>query len=229
MFNEIFYHHQPQYVDGDVPYAKVDDEWIELYHRGEVATDLSGWQLDGDIEHGFPEGTLLEPGGFLVVRNDASGFSGNLPNGSGLLILEDAAGNVADEVRYHDGGDWPTKADGGGSSLELRDPMADNAPAIAWAASDELALTSWQEISYRGEAERSRVGPDNQWSELVIGLLGRGEILIDDIQVVEDPDGTRRVLSQQQCLPTEPLWGDLTQTLALTWQSSAQRGRSRSR
>ncbi len=189
VFNEIFYHHQPQYADGDVPYAIVDDEWIELYHRGEVATDLSGWQLDGDIEHGFPEGTLLEPGGFLVVRNDASGFSGNLPNGSGHLILEDAAGNVADEVRYHDGGDWPTKADGGGSSLELRDPMADNAHAIAWAPSDELARTSWQEISYRGEAERSRVGPDNQWSELVIGLLGRGEILIDDIQVVEDPDG----------------------------------------
>ena len=194
VFNEIFYHHRPQYADGDVPYAKVDDEWIELYHRGEEAADLSGWALDGDIEYEFPDGTALEPGGFLVIRNDANGFSGNLPNGSGHLLLENAAGNVADEVRYHDNGDWPTEADGGGSSLELRDPNADNAHAIAWAASDELQHTAWQEISYRGAAARSAVGPDNQWSELVIGMLGRGEILIDDIQVIEDPDGESRFL-----------------------------------
>ena len=189
VLNEIFYHPRPQYADRDVPYAKVNDEWIELYHRGEVATDLSGWELDGDIEHVFPEGTALKPGGFIVIRNDTNGFSGNLPNGSGHLVLKDAVGNVADEVHYHDNGDWPTEADAGGSSLELRDPEADNAHAIAWASSDELSQTAWQEISYRGVAERSRVGPDNQWSELDISLLGRGEVLIDDIQVVEDPDG----------------------------------------
>ena len=189
VFNEIFYHPRPQYADGATPYAEIDDEWIELYHRGDLGIDLTGWELDGDIEHVFPEGTMLEPGGFLVVRNDDIGFSGNLPNGSGHLVLKDAAGNFADEVHYHDNGDWPTEADAGGSSLELRDPDADNAQAIAWAASDELSQTAWQEISYRGVAERSAVGPDNQWSELDIALLGRGEVLIDDIQVVEDPDG----------------------------------------
>ncbi len=191
VINEILYHHRPIFAQEAVPFSEVDTEWIELYHRGDHAIDLSGWSLAGDPEYAFPEGTVLAPGDYLVIDNSEAGFSGNLPNRGGHIMLVDAHGNVGDEVRYFDDGHWPEAADGGGASLELRDPRADNAHGNAWAASDETARTEWQEIRYRGVAEPSVVGPDNQWRELVIGLLDDGEVLIDDIQVIEDPDGQK--------------------------------------
>ncbi len=193
VINEILYHHRPQYRTDDLPFKENDEEWIELYHRGDTPVDLSGWELDGDISYVFPQGTMLNPGAYVVIEsgNGETGFDDNLPNGSGHVELVDAHGNIVDEVSYFDDGDWPKVADGGGSSLELRDPRADNANSQAWAPSDESARTQWQEIRYRGVAERSRVGPDNQWREFIVGLLDRGEILIDDIRVVEDPDGRK--------------------------------------
>ena len=190
VINEIFYHHRPQFADGERPYVEIGTEWLELYHRGTSGVDLSGWELDGDIRYRFAEGTMLEPGGYLVIGNGGeAGFRGDLPNRSGHIVLRDATGNPADEVRYYDDGQWPVEADGGGSSLELRDPKADNGKAAAWAPSDELARTQWQQIRYGGEAKRSRVGLDSQWRELVVGLLNRGQVLIDDISVVQDPGG----------------------------------------
>ena len=35
------------------------------------------------------------------------------------------------------------------------------------------------------------MGPDGQWREFVLGLIDAGEVWLDDISVVEDPDGAR--------------------------------------
>jgi hypothetical protein len=102
------------------------------------------------------------------------------------FALIDAAGNPANQVRYFNDGRWPAYADGGGSSLELRDPNADNSNPGAWAASDETAKSSWQTYRYRAVAQ-TVVGPE-LWSDFVLGLLGEGECLIDDITVVQSPD-----------------------------------------
>ena len=117
-------------------------------------------------------------------------FSGGLADGDDNVRLVDAWGNPADEVHYYDGGSWPTLADGGGSSLELLDPDADNSVAEAWTASDEAARSTWQTYSYRGTAQRpsGATYPQN-FNEFSFGLLRAGELLIDDIHVVEDPDG----------------------------------------
>ena len=40
------------------------------------------------------------------------------------------------------------------------------------------------------------MGPDGQWRELVLGLLDAGEVLIDDVLVVQDPDGAAVQLVQ---------------------------------
>jgi len=177
------------------------EEWIELTNRGETEVDLGGWQLVDAVAYEFPVGTLLAPDDYVVVAGDAESlqrdhpditvvgdFEGRLDNGGDRILLLDAAGNPADEVRYFDGGRWPTAADGGGSSLELRDAWSDNAVAGAWAASDESGRTDWIHTSIRGVAERSAVGPDGAWEELVLGLLDAGEVLIDDLSVIQDPD-----------------------------------------
>ena len=199
VIHELHYHSAPISQEGR-PVAETDEEWLELYNRGDAAIDLSGWQLVDAVAYAFPSGTTLEPGGHLVVARDAAAlraahpdiavvgdFSGRLGNAGDRVLLLDAAGNPADELRYHDGGRWPAAADGGGSTLELRDPWADNAAAEAWAASATDA--GWNTYRYRGLAAPSAVGPDGLWNELVIGLLDAGELLIDDLRVVQDPDG----------------------------------------
>ena len=202
VINELMYHAPPVSAAGE-PFAARAEEWIELYNRGEQTVDLSGWQLVDAVAFTFPAGTELAPGAFLVVARDPTAllalhpeatvlgpYAGGLSNRSDHLLLRDARANPADALRYFDGGRWPSEADGGGASLELRDARADNAHADAWAASDEGARTTWETYRIRGTAEASAVGPDGLWEELVLGLLDEGVVLVDDLSVVADPDGT---------------------------------------
>jgi len=175
-------------------------EWVELYNRGSIPVDLGGWRFSAGINYTFPSGTILEPEAYLVLAKNpgsfpvAAGaavlgpFGGNLSNSGELLRLIDAFGNPADEVDYLDGGRWPGKADGAGTSMELRDTRADNSLPEAWEASDESERRAWKSYSYQATATRSSVGPDNQWRDFVLGLLDGGDVMIDDLSVIESPD-----------------------------------------
>ncbi len=189
------------------PYLESDEEWVEIYNRSQFAVDLSGWSFDDAIDFDFPLGTMLGAGDYLVISNDAAAlaalhpgitilgdFDGGLANGGDRIALLDAFGNLADEVRYYDDGQWPEYADGGGSSLELRDPWADNNHGQAWGASDESGQSPWQTITYTGRATNS-IGPTT-FNEFVMGLLDSGQIMIDDISVIEDPAGVARQVIQ---------------------------------
>jgi len=195
VLNEICYN------PPDLTPASADKQWIELHNRGTTPVDLGGWSFGAGITFGFPSPSLLAPGGYLLVAKSPGNFtpapgapvlgpwSGNLAGSGEKITLLDAAGNPADEINYLDGGRWPGRADGGGSTLELRDRRSDNALPGSWAASDESARRSWQTYSYRATATASS-GPDSQWREFVFGLLDGGEVLIDDISVIENPDSS---------------------------------------
>jgi hypothetical protein len=200
VINEIMYHHQPT---NHAPYVESDEEWIELLNRGTTTVDMAGWTLSGGVDFTFPVGTIMGQGEYLVVARDAGtvasnypaisvvgDFDGKLSNREERLVLTDATGNLADVVHYYDRGWWPDFADGGGSSLELRAPDADNGSVSAWAASDEGAKAGWHNYTYTATAAASATsGPDSKWHELVVGLLDAGEVLIDDFSVIEDPGG----------------------------------------
>lgn len=197
VINEISYHARPTYPDpaNGIPYAENPAEWIELCNRTPTPADIGGWKLRGGVDYDFPVGTILAPEGFLVLK--PSQFSGSLKNSGDSLRLRDAAGETVDEVRYFDSGRWPADADGGGSTLERRDPGADGRSPENWAASDESAKTSWQNISYRSTgAEPPGSNNPTVWHEFLFGMLDAGEVLIDDVSVIEDPDGTRLQLIQ---------------------------------
>ncbi|HUF63427.1 MAG TPA: lamin tail domain-containing protein, partial [Verrucomicrobiales bacterium] len=205
VIHEILYHFPPQYEDpaAGIDFAKNPEEWIELFNRGETPVDLTGWSLGGGVDFAFAPGTVLDPGGYLVVSNDVAALQGkypeitvmgpldgNLSNRSDLVLLLDGRGNQVDRVEYFDNGRWPRWADGGGSSLELRDPFADNALPEAWAASDESGKGEWVDIEYEGQArEPVRSNNPSQFHEFLMGLLSAGEVLVDDVSVVENPAG----------------------------------------
>ncbi len=206
VINEIMYHHRPRYRDpnGSETYAADPEEWVELFNRSNENIDLSGWSFAGGIGYVFPAGTVLEAGSYLVAtasletfqaRHGAvmavGDFERSLSNGGDYIELRDARGNPADSVRYADGAPWPDYADGGGSSLELRNPEMDNSVPEAWEASREDLQSEWEEFVFRGVARRpvytATVG---QFHELRMGLLEAGECLVDDVSVVADPDGS---------------------------------------
>lgn len=201
VINEIMYNHQdfPAAIPSSLPQNN-PEEWVEIYNRSSNPVDLTGWTLSGGISYAFGAGKSIAPSGYLVVARDAvalrglypsadivGGFSGRLGNDD-QIILNDPFGNPASEVHYYSGGRWPKFAGGGGSSLELCDPNADNDKAEAWAASQESDKSPWQTYTYRMVAQPSATPePDGQWRDFVLGLLTDGECWVDDISVIQSP------------------------------------------
>ncbi len=155
VINEIMFH----------PSSGSDlDEFIELTNIGTTAISLNGWQFTNGIDFTFPDITL-PPGEFLVIAADTVSFettygvlpnvignwTGQLSNSGERIVLTDAAGEDADEVRYHDQGDWAIRqrvnvgnengwswlsaADAGGSSLELINRKLTNKQGQNWTSS----------------------------------------------------------------------------------------------
>ncbi|MCW5558561.1 MAG: lamin tail domain-containing protein, partial [Verrucomicrobiae bacterium] len=188
------------------PPRESPEAWVELHNHSAQDVDLSGWQLSDGVTFAFPSGTSLEAGGYLVVAADAEflraqrpgvrilgNLGGRLSRSSDSLVLLDAAGNPADAVRYFDRSPWPSLPDGGGSTLELRDPRSNRRRPESWAASDETSRTSWKSYSYTGVAQSD--GGPTRWNEFILGLLDAGEVWLDDVSVTESPDtGSAREL-----------------------------------
>ncbi|HIK98624.1 MAG TPA: hypothetical protein EYG13_03640, partial [Dehalococcoidia bacterium] len=185
-----------------MPFRNSRNQWIEIANKSFHPVDISSWEFNQGIDFEFGTNTWLAAGEHACLARDSDEFSaafpsarllgefdGSLSRNGERISLRDAHKNPVDLVRFYDSGHWPDAADGGGSSLELRDLGADNNVAEAWADSDETAQTGWRTYTYRRTLAGSR-GPDTKWSEFNMGLLGAGEILIDDIRVVEDPDVT---------------------------------------
>jgi Lamin Tail Domain/CotH kinase protein len=220
VINEVMYHHHSTFLaTGTTPVA---EEWVELYNRSGSAVVLTGWKLRGGISYDFPAGTQIAAGGYLVCANDPAAllakfpsitivgpFTGSLSNSDDTVRLDDASGNPASEVRYFSGGRWDERADGSGSSLELRNPAMDPASPESWAASNESPKASWTTISYSGlGASFPGTYDPNGYHEFILGLTNGGECLVDDVSVREVSVGNREVI-QNGSFATTAKWRNL--------------------
>ncbi len=192
---------QADIVISEIMYAPPSDhrqgEYVELYNRGAAPVNAGGWKFDSGIDCTIPNGTTIAPGGWLVVAQDPAfvtanypaaslvvgGYLGSLSNAQDLLRLEDAAGNLVDEVDYHSGGDWPRSADSLGSSLELVHPSMNNDSGSAWAASNESAKGAWTTFTYTGTWQDAQSGSGTvaERREIHFMLVGDSHLVLRNL------------------------------------------------
>ncbi|HRZ12078.1 MAG TPA: lamin tail domain-containing protein [Kiritimatiellia bacterium] len=141
-------------------------EFLELHNAGSTPIALDGYRFTVGITFTFPAFTL-GAGEYAVIAYHTNSFrvrytnasiqvigqcSGNLSNGGEALQLLNAAGQVFKAFTYDDSGDWPGRADGKGSSLEVLDPTASYDDPFNWRSSSE----------YGGSPGAAGLGPDHR-------------------------------------------------------------------
>ncbi len=172
-------------------------QFLELFNRGKSSVDLSGWEFVEGVTFVFPKGATIPAGGHLVVTSDTNAFrpaygkipalgnfQGRLRHRGELVRLVDRAGNLANQVDYRVGGNWPERTAGGGSSLELINPWMDNSLASAWRDSDESNKSVLREYRCTGRYEEMHVkGGPSDFKELHLHLVGDGHLLLENISL----------------------------------------------
>jgi hypothetical protein len=179
----------------DPPSDQLDGEFIELYNRGADAVDVSGWRFADGPNFTIPAGTTVPPGGYLVCAANATrlravhgnipvvgDFQGRLSNRGELIRLVDQLGNLADEVDFHFGGDWPDLTQGNGSSLELVNPSLDNSLPSAWRDSNESNKARFKTYSLTDTYRQlNSLGTVTDFRELHFHLVGDGYVILQNI------------------------------------------------
>src|SRR5215813_1215275 len=108
VINEIMYHPAS---------GNLLESYVELRNIDNVATNISGWRLTKGIQFTFPTNTALAPNAYLVVAADRATFTNKYPGvlnfvagfNSSIghhLRLENANGDLINEVQYSDDGEW---------------------------------------------------------------------------------------------------------------------------
>jgi hypothetical protein len=232
-------------VLSEIHYNPVDFEdyaFIELMNRGAGPIDLNGLSLSNAVQFTFTTEWLLGAGEYLVMVEDPTAFdlryrmpsspyyypgitvagpwSGELANGGESIVLNAPGGTELYRVAYSDGGSWPERADGDGSSAELIDPLALSPPRSEFLKSGDHWRSSCRLHGSPGRAgdclellvinevlAHSDAGPALDWVELVntgdTPVASAGLFLSDDYAQLQKyalsnaiPGGAFRVLDE---------------------------------
>jgi CotH kinase protein/Lamin Tail Domain len=192
VINEIHYH-----PDEDDPRL----EFVELYNRGSGTVDISGWYFSSGMDYVFPAGADIQPNSYLVVAgspeflatvfsisNVTGPFTGRLSNNGERVRIRNASDQIVDEVQYSDSPDWPVSPDGTGASLELINPYGDNYTPGNWrAAGSRVVEPTWQLFTFSGP------GTSGALPRFYIYLLGAGDALVDEVEVVKIGEATNAI------------------------------------
>lgn len=145
------------------PATDGDEEYIELINDSEAPYNLSGCAFTSGITYTFGARTLAPQERIVVCRdrakftarygtiaNLADGtYTGRLSDEGEAIALASSAGVELFRFSYSPDGDWPSRANGLGSSLEVVDPSGNLSSPSNWRSSTE----------YAGSPGRAGVGP----------------------------------------------------------------------
>ena len=147
IISEIMYN--PLDPDGVGGIDPADLEFIEIFNSEAVPNDLSRYELTGEVDFVFPEGTVLSGRSYMVVAANPAAvesfygitgvmgpFTGQLSNGGGTVRLRNQMNAILQDIQYSDSYPWPAEADGAGHSLVMMQPDYGEDSLHAWEASD---------------------------------------------------------------------------------------------
>ncbi len=139
--SELNYHSDSTRTAGD---------WIEFHNYGTGQMDISGWRFtDSIIFHNyiFPNGTIIQPGGYIVLAEDTLKFHTQHPsvqvlgpagfgfsNSDESMTVLDFSNTPILTFHYDDSIPWPQAADGLGRTLELVNDTLNPALPESWFA-----------------------------------------------------------------------------------------------
>ncbi len=105
-------------------------EWLEIKNKGTAVADLSGWKVDDEAGKSSPQviatGTVIQPGGFLVVTFDSPKLN-DLTDSVRLLKPDDS---VVENYTYPNterGQTWSKDSQGNWFLTNIISPNAENA------------------------------------------------------------------------------------------------------
>lgn len=123
-----------------------DEAFVELLNVSSNEVDLSGVKLSDAMSFTFPSLTILQPGAYILVVENALRFAacyqtpsspyyypgirvagewaGALSTSGETLIVRATNTSMIASITYSSTKPWPSRADGDGSSLELMDPFS---------------------------------------------------------------------------------------------------------
>ena len=107
------------------------EDWIEFYNVGEVEADISGFRFNDEDDYAgafvIPEGTLVEPGGYVVFVRDAPDSFGFGFSSDEEAWFYDDEGNVIETTDWTEGdaaepSSWGRLPNGTGAFQTLATP-----------------------------------------------------------------------------------------------------------
>ena len=125
----------------------IHSDFIELYNYSTGPADIAGWSITGGIDYVFPAGTVIPPGGYLVLAEDPATvqvlwgatalgpYENNLSSEGEAIRLRNTSDAIVAEVNYRSGFPWPCAANGEGASAELVHPGLDATKGSSWRSS----------------------------------------------------------------------------------------------
>ena len=205
VINEIMYH----------PISKDDDdEYVELHNHGTEPVDLSGWRFVDGIDFTIPAGTVLAPGGYLVVArnlarllshypqlnaaNTVGNYSGRLSNAGERIALAKpdwiVTTNQAGQVSSNR--IWITVTEVAyldGGRWGLYSDGGGSSLELIDPRADPMFPSNWADSDETAKAPWTTLSVTGRLdhananvaaNRLRIGLLEYGECLVDDVEVL---------------------------------------------
>ena len=121
VISELMYHPAGEPLDDGIETL----EFIELTNAGTTVIQLANYQFSQGVEFVFPNGSILQPGSFLVIARDSTAvkqhygvqsvignYTGQLSNAGETIRLVDPLGETVLRFRYGTSGAWPASATG---------------------------------------------------------------------------------------------------------------------
>lgn len=173
VINEINYKSNSIYDTGD---------WIEIYNPSNDTLDLTGYRFydagEGNL-FTLPEGTNINPLGYIAICDDTSKFkffhpeakfyTGNfdfgLSSSGETVYIADPAGTVLDSVYFNSTTPWSPQPNGNGYTLSLINPDIDNSRVESWAVGKRLGTPSAINDVYTGIKQISDLPSDYSLSQ----------------------------------------------------------------